>query len=69
MQVIDVAAMRSQIDLGRDELSILNNALNEVCNGISLFEFETRIGATRDRAAGLLKEIRSLLDEMESSKA
>jgi hypothetical protein len=69
MQVIDVAVARSQIDLGRDELLILNNALNEVCNGVALFEFETRIGATRDRVVVLLKEIGTLLDEMESSKA
>jgi hypothetical protein len=64
MKIIGVAAERSQIDLDQEELLILNAALNEVCNGIEVFEFETRIGADRERVAILLKEIRTLLDEM-----
>ncbi len=65
MEIINTAAERSQIELGRDELLILNSALNEVCNGIALFEFETRIGADRERVAALLKEVGALLDRMD----
>lgn len=68
MEVIDTAAERSQINIGREELLIVNAALNEVCNGIALPEFETRIGADRERVAALLKEIGALLDEMDSSQ-
>jgi hypothetical protein len=33
------------IELTKDELGIINNALNAVCNGIDLKgEFETRMG-------------------------
>jgi len=67
MKVIQTAAERSQIAISRDELLILNAALNEICNGISVFEFETRIGADRNRVAALLKEIGSLLDNMDLS--
>ena len=44
----------------------MNAALNEVCNGIEVFEFETRIGADGERVAALLKEIGLLLDKMDS---
>ena len=57
MEVINAAAERSQVAIDRDELLIVNAALNEVCNGIAMFEFETRIDADRERVAALLKEI------------
>lgn len=42
---------------------MLNNALNEVCNGVNISEaaFGTRLGATRSEMRGLLKEIHRLL--------
>ena len=66
MEVIDTTPERSHIGLSQDELLIVNAALNEICNGIEVFEFETRIGADRERVAALLKEIGSLLDKMDS---
>ena len=66
MEVIDTTPERSHIGISQDELLIVNAALNEICNGIEVFEFETRIGADRERVAALLKEIGSLLDKMDS---
>jgi len=66
MEIINAAAERSQLEMGREELLIVNAALNEVCNGIAVFEFETRIGADRERVATLLKEVGALLDKMGS---
>ena len=42
-----------------DELVVINNALNEVCNGLSFDddEFQTRIGYSRAMAQNLLKKI------------
>jgi hypothetical protein len=42
-----------------DELVVLNNALNEICNGVSFDddEFQTRIGYSRAMAQNLLKKI------------
>jgi hypothetical protein len=47
----------------RDELVIINNALNEVCHGVQFDddEFETRIGYARPTAQKLLKRIAKLL--------
>ena len=66
MEIIDTTAEWSHISIGRDELLIVSAALNEVCNGIEVFEFETRIGADPERVAALLKEGGSLLDKMDS---
>jgi len=49
------------VELTTDELGIINNALNEVCNGIHLEkEFDTRIGCTVEEARELLVKIHSL---------
>ena len=66
MEIISTATECSQVKLGREELLIMNAALNEICNGIAVFEFETRIGADRGRVAALLKEVMALLDKMDS---
>jgi hypothetical protein len=46
-----------------EELVVLNNALNEVCNGLSFDddEFRTRIGYSRTMAQSLLKKIAKAL--------
>lgn len=44
-----------------DELRLLNNALNEVCNGIRLSDFEGKIGVSRDQAKDLLNSIHRLI--------
>jgi len=46
------------VELTKDELGIINNALNEVCNGIDLEgEFETRMGCSLDEARAVLAKI------------
>ena len=46
-----------------DELVIINNALNEICNGLSFDddEFQTRIGYPRAKAQSLLKKVAKAL--------
>jgi hypothetical protein len=46
-----------------EELVIINNALNEVCNGVSFDddEFQTRIGYPRAKALSLLKKVAKAL--------
>jgi hypothetical protein len=52
------------IELTNDELGIINNALNEVCNGVDLQgEFETRMGCTLFEARQLLARIDKLTTE------
>jgi len=46
-----------------DELVVINNALNEVCNGLALDddEFQTRIGYSRAMAHDVLKKVAKAL--------
>jgi hypothetical protein len=49
------------VELTKDELCIINNALNEVCNGIDLEgEFDTRMGCTVEEAQAVLAKIHGL---------
>jgi len=49
------------VELTADELGIINNALNEVCNGIDLEgEFDTRMGCTVEEARAVLAKIHAL---------
>jgi hypothetical protein len=46
------------VELAKHELEIINNALNEVCNGIHLEgEFDTRMGCSIEEARALLAKI------------
>jgi hypothetical protein len=60
----DVADGGAGVFLTADELLILSNALNEVCNGLDIPEFATRIGAEREDALRLLKSIGNLYDQV-----
>lgn len=49
------------VPLSVDELRIINNSLNEVCNALHVHEFETRMGATIEETRELLAGINNLL--------
>ncbi|MBI1207033.1 MAG: hypothetical protein GC191_07055 [Azospirillum sp.] len=64
MQIERAGGDEIVLRLGRDELSVLNNALNLVCNGIDLgCEFETLIGSDLASARRLLDAIVAALDQ------
>ncbi len=50
------------VGLSDREVILLANALNEICNGIEVPEFETRIGATMPEAKVLLSRMKELLE-------
>lgn len=50
------------IRASREDLVILNNALNEICNGLSVPDFETRVGAPLASAERLLEIVGAALD-------
>jgi hypothetical protein len=55
------AASDARLELTHEEVRIVQNALNEVCNGIGLQgEFETRIGATLAAARALLQRVAAI---------
>ena len=54
------------VNLEVGELYLLNNALNEVCNGLHLDAFATRMGCERSVAAALLAQFHAMLERFES---
>jgi hypothetical protein len=65
MKIIDFSNTEANIILDKNELIVINAALNEICNGIELFEFETRIGADKDYVLTLLNLVNKLLYKTE----
>ena len=61
MKINNITDSVAAVELTLDEIGVLNNALNEVCNGVDLgTEFDTRMGCTVQEARGLLAEISDL---------
>jgi hypothetical protein len=56
------------LDLSHNEMIVLNNSLNEVCNGLDLPDFTTRLGAERGEVEALLRQISKALDGMVKQK-
>ena len=54
----------AELIITNKELLIINNALNEVCNGIDLYEFDTRMGADLDEVRQLLAEVDSIIKSL-----
>ena len=63
---VDDQARTARVVLGEDELRLIVNALNEVCNGVEIedFEFFTRLGADRDEARALLAAVAVIRDAL-----
>ncbi len=56
---------RMSVELAPQELVIMCNALNEVCNGIDLHdEFDTRIGARVEEARHLLARLTQMRGDL-----
>jgi hypothetical protein len=49
-----------RIEISQEELAIIANSMNEVCNGIDIDEFDTRIGASIESVKQLLREVGSI---------
>jgi hypothetical protein len=59
MQRLQIDGDGATIRLSKAELGLVNNALNEVANGVDIaeFEFKTRLGESREDARRLLGEV------------
>ena len=60
MEIIESTKDKMTVSLSSTELIIINNALNEICNGVDIPEFETRLGYSREQVGKLLDQIHSL---------
>lgn len=59
MIVLEIESGQADVRLTNDELHMLNNALNEICHGVHIddWEFQTRLGFGRSELKALLSEI------------
>jgi hypothetical protein len=57
MEILERSKGKAVISFFNDELVILNNALNEICNGVDIPQFETRVGYPRERVEALFELI------------
>ncbi|CBG89689.1 hypothetical protein [Citrobacter rodentium] len=64
MDVISVSGKQAQLTIRENGLIILNTALNEICNGISVPESKTRIGISKEEVCTLINDISLVLDNM-----
>lgn len=53
---------RYALELDRNALLVLHNAVNEVCNGIESWEFSTRVGGPRELAEELRESFGAAVD-------
>ena len=65
MNILTIENKVVTIQLSVHELNVLNNALNEVCNGLEIPEFSTRMGAEIEEVLTLLNQINVLLSEID----
>jgi hypothetical protein len=68
MEQVTADAEGVTIRLNRSELGIVNNALNEVANGVDISgsEFKTRLGESRSDVRQLLTEIGAVYRVLDS---
>ena len=67
MTVSEVSSQTASVQLSKEDLVLINNALNEVCNALDVPEFQTRMGADLDQAGALLARISEVLKTMNRS--
>ena len=64
MELVKLEGRGAVVTLNESELLVLNAALNEICNGIDVQEFDTRIGSSKESVANLLGKISRVLDQV-----
>lgn len=55
-----MARKEVNLTISLEELLIISNSLNEVCNGLPLDDFENRIGLPHELVLKLLKKVSQL---------
>jgi hypothetical protein len=67
MYAASVEPGRVTLVLSVNEVRLLNNALNEVLNGVAIpvASFASRLGGTRDEVDHLLMSVHAILDSAE----
>jgi hypothetical protein len=67
MNAIKINEDKITLEISKDELGVLGNALNEVCNGIEVWEFDTRMGIKIEDARDILDSLISIYNQTPSN--
>ena len=54
MNLISFRKNKIVFEISREDLGCLGNTLNEVCNGIEVLDFETKIGTSPEQVSNIL---------------
>lgn len=65
MKTIEHTGDQVIVGLSKKELDVLANALNEVCNGIDIPEFDSRIGVSLEEVKNILAELSLIIRNAE----
>lgn len=63
MRVIDNDGTKLTCEISHDEILILMAGMREICYGVDIHAFETRLGYSKERVGVLVQQLRSILDE------
>jgi hypothetical protein len=66
MKLNQIANCAVDISVTEEELILICNALNEVCNGMGIEEFDTRMGTSLDNVRRLLGDLSKVADMVQS---
>ena len=61
MITTNIGKQQATIQFTKDELLMLNNALNEVCNALDVSEFSLRMGTDLEEVRALLQQIHDVI--------
>lgn len=69
MQLLTNDAKSADVRIAIDDLLTIHQSLNEVCHGIDVFEFQTRVGVSKEEVLLLMKSIREIINNVEENSS
>ena len=69
MKLLKNNSNSAEVQLSIDDLITIHQSLNEVCNGIHLFEFQTRIGVSKEEVSHLMTTISQIINKIDEKTA
>jgi hypothetical protein len=69
MQLLKKYLASADVRMSVDELLTIHQSLNEVCNGIDLFEFQTPVGVSREEVSQLMNIISEIISKIDETSA
>ncbi|WP_322629313.1 hypothetical protein [Halothiobacillus sp.] len=63
MKVIDNNGAKLTCEISYEEILIFMAGMREICYGVDIHAFETRMGYSKERVGVLVQQLKSILDE------